>query len=278
MNRPTQPEPYSLTEDALIGPDLPGDVIVARSADQIVDKIAADLVVHAKNCVRQFGDFHLALSGGSTPQPLYERLMYDPQYRMLPWRQTHLWIVDERCVDFADERSNFRSIRETIVDHADIPSEQVHPIFPLSEIADRRYEQELKAALEWREPGQDRLDFILLGMGGDGHTASLFPHSSALREETKLVTIVSDGETPAPGRVSMTFPLINAARFIAVLVTGYSKADAVARLAAREETIATLPVMGLAPVGGELKWYLDAEAAMCDSAVDDEPQTNGETT
>lgn len=258
-------EPYALSGKSLAAPPLPGEAVVAATVDRLIDLVAVDLVAQAKACVRKFGDFHLALSGGSTPQPLYERLMYDPNYRMLPWRRTHLWIVDERCVPFSDDRSNFRMIRETIVDHADIPIEQVHPIFAESETADVDYERELKSALEWREKGQDRLDFILLGMGGDGHTASLFPHSAALEETDRLVAINTGGETPSPGRVTMTYPLINSARMVAVMVAGFSKFDAIQRLAHGEkETVQTLPIMGIMPVGGELKWYLDSEAAGAD--------------
>lgn len=255
-------EPYALSSDSVAAPPLPGEVVAALSVDRVIDRLAADLVAQAKACVRKFGDFHLALSGGSTPQPLYERLMYDPNCRMLPWRRTHLWIVDERCVPFSDERSNYRMICETIVDHADIPMEQVHPIFAESETADIDYEREIRAALEWREKGQDRLDFILLGMGSDGHTASLFPGSSALHEQERLVTIARDGSTPSPGRVTMTFPLLNSARCVAVMVAGLAKAPAIVRLVKGEhETVETLPIKGLLPVGGELKWYLDAEAA-----------------
>jgi hypothetical protein len=110
-------------------PDLPGTVVIRPNADAVIDAIAADMLIHATNCVRTFGDFHLALSGGSTPLPLYERLMIDPRYRDLPWARTHLWIVDERRVPFDDERSNFKHISEIIADHSGIPPEQVHPIF-----------------------------------------------------------------------------------------------------------------------------------------------------
>src|SRR5688500_11683110 len=84
---------YAVGEAKITAPPLPGKVIALETVDELIDRLAADLVVHAENCVRQFGDFHLALSGGSTPQPLYERLMYDPNYRRLPWRRTHLWMV-----------------------------------------------------------------------------------------------------------------------------------------------------------------------------------------
>src|ERR1700741_1275806 len=158
-------------------PELPGEVVVRETVDDLIDAVAADLVVHAHNCVRAFGSFHLALSGGSTPVPLYRRLMYDPNYRDLPWAKTHLWVVNERRVAFQDDRSNFKMINELIGDHSGIPAEQVHPIFALAHDADLEYERVLREELGWREKGQDRLDFVLLGMGADGHTASLFPRS-----------------------------------------------------------------------------------------------------
>src|SRR5690606_10674816 len=105
------------------------------------------------------------------------------------WKRTHLWIVDERRVPFDDPRSNFTMIRETIVDHSDIPREQVHPIFPLADHPDEDYERELREHLGWREKGHDRLDYVLLGMGADGHTASLFPRSPALRDDDRLVLV-----------------------------------------------------------------------------------------
>lgn len=253
-------EPYALRETKIIAPPLPGDVIAIETVDELIDRIAADLVIHAENCVRQFGDFHLALSGGNTPQPLYERLMYDPNYRRLPWRRTHLWMVDERCVPFDDSASNFRAIDETIVDHADIPREQVHPIFAMSDNADVAYEKELREALGWREKGQDRLDFVLLGMGADGHTASLFPHSEALQEKQRLVRFnVSEHATP-PKRVTMTFPIINSARFVAVMVTGSAKAATLRRVCEPDSGADDLPIKGVDPTSGELRWYLDAEA------------------
>lgn len=255
-------EGYSLVDDAISAPALPGSAVTARTVDRLIDLLAADLLVHAVNCVRTFGDFHLALSGGSTPQPLYERLMYDPAYRSLPWRRTHLWIVDERRVPFEDARSNFKMIDETIVDHADIPREQVHPIFAMSDSADAEYEKTLRETLAWREKGHDRLDFVLLGMGADGHTASLFPHSPALREGERLVRINAGPTVTPPNRVTMTYPLINASRVVAVMVTGASKAAMVQRVALGHESCEDIPIKGVRPVGGELRWYLDAEACV----------------
>ena len=254
------PETYELEEAAPAGPPLPGKVVVAKTADALIDLVAAEMVAQAKGCVRQYGDFQLALSGGLTPQPLYERLMYDPDCRAIPWSRTQLWIVDERAVPLDDKRSNFRLIRETIVEHSGIPKQQVHPIEAQSETADRDYESQLREVLQWRERGEDRLDFVLLGMGGDGHTASLFPFTDVLQETRHLVRRVTASGVEVPQRVTMTFPLINAARMIAVLVTGSAKAATIKRVATGTESAEVLPIKGIQPVDGELKWFLDAAA------------------
>ncbi|MBX3356839.1 MAG: 6-phosphogluconolactonase [Phycisphaeraceae bacterium] len=253
-------------------PKLPGTVVVRETADAVVDSIAADLMIHAMSCVRAFGDFHLALSGGKTPLPLYLRMMYDPAYRAFPWNRTHLWIVDERRVPFDDERSNFKAINEIIGDHSDIPREQVHPIFAMADDADVRYERELQECLAWREKGHDRLDYVLLGMGPDAHTASLFPHSPALVEEPerpRLVRINSGPRVTPPDRVTMTFRLINASRFVSVLAVGPEKQPTFERVVKAvgdaagpggREVVQELPILGVRPVGGELRWYLDHAA------------------
>lgn len=244
-------------------PKLPGTVVVRSFVDDVIDSIASDLFLHARNCVRTFGDFHLAVSGGGTPEPLYQRLMYDPAFRELPWKRTHLWIVDERRVPHEDDRSNFKMIRETLVIHSDIPREQVHPINAMSDTADEEYERELRETLAWREKGHDRLDFVVLGMGSDCHTASLFPHSPALAARDRLVVMNSGPTVTPPDRVTMTFELINASRFIGVLVTGSPKREAVERVVNRgggQLTEQDLPILGVRPLGGELRWYLDEAA------------------
>lgn len=241
-------------------PNLPGTVVVRGGVDELLDAMAADLLFQSKACVRAFGDFHLALSGGSTPEPLYRRLMYDPNYRDLPWKRTHLWIVDERRVPFEDDRCNFKMIRETIVSQSDIPREQVHPIDAMSETADTDYERHLREQLGWREKGHDRLDYVLLGMGADGHTASLFPGSPALDSVGRLVVINAGPAVTPPDRVTMTYDLLNASRFIGVMVTGEKKRDTVARIAGGQIAPEEAPILGIRPLAGELRWYLDAAA------------------
>lgn len=247
---------YELEDSELQRPALPGAVVVMREEDELIDRLAAELVLHAENCVREFGDFHLALSAGPTFERLYRRLMYDPNYRWLPWRRTHLWLTAEHCVPFDDERCCYRMISEIVGDHADIPQEQFHPIFAQSETVVDDYETQIREALAWREKGQDRLDYVLLTVGPDGRTAGLLPGSSALRDQEHLVGV--SGDSMNADRVTLTLPFINAARFIAVLMTGPDQASTVQRLVDDGDA---LPISGVAPINGELRWYLDGAAA-----------------
>jgi 6-phosphogluconolactonase len=259
------PEAYDLNDDAPPSVSLPGLVSVQNTKEQVIDVLAADLLVHAQNCVRTFGDFHLALSGGSTPFPLYERLMYDPNLRSFPWTRTHLWMVDERCVPFEHEKSNFRQIKDIIVDHSGIPPEQVHPMLAMLPDAAERYESDLREHLGWRERGQDRLDFVLLGMGDDGHTASLFPGHEAIDERDRLVVRCVGPRVTPPDRVTMTYALLNAARFIAFMICGKAKQAPLRRIIAGSESVRALPASGIRPLAGELKWFLDADAVPPDA-------------
>jgi len=259
-------EPYQL-ESVPKAPKLPGVVILRKSADDAIDAAAAEMMLHAQNCARQFGAFHLALSGGSTPIPLYERLMIDPALRTFPWEATHIWIVDERRVPFDDERSNFRAINEILGDHSGIPAGNLHPIMAMSEGPDMAYEIELRKHLGKRDTGHERLDYVLLGMGADGHTASLFPRSPALfppNSPPRLVRVNSGPTVTPPDRVTMTFELINASRFVGVLVIGSGKCETVARIAAAptvdRAAIEALPILGIRPVAGVMRWYMDHDA------------------
>lgn len=245
-------------------PRLTGAVVLRRDPYDLYASLGAELLLHAHNCVRAFGDFHMALSGGSTPLPFYRRLMTDPMFRDLPWQRTHLWLVDERRVPPDDERCNWSQIAGYMLDHSDIPASQAHPMDQTSPDAAEKYEAELREALGWREKGHDRLDFVLLGMGNDGHTASLFPNSPALAERSRLVVVNEGPNVTPPDRVTMTYPLLNSARLTAILVTGKSKREMVRRVSTERgnpEAERALPILGVRPVGdGLIRWYLDQEA------------------
>jgi 6-phosphogluconolactonase len=264
MSQPQEKPIYEL-EPEPDPPRLTGEAVLRKDPYDLYAALGSELLLHAFNCVRAFGDFHMALSGGSTPLPFYRRLMSDPMFRELPWKRTHLWLVDERRVPMNDERCNWSQIAGYMLDHSDIPPAQVHPMDQMNEQAAEKYEAELREALGWREKGHDRLDFVLLGMGSDGHTASLFPQSPALEERSRLVAINTGPNVTPPDRVTMTYPILNSARFAAVLVTGKGKRETIARIsaAASDDGAAEkhLPILGIRPLGdGILRWYLDHEA------------------
>jgi len=241
---------------------LNGIVHIAPFADDLYDDLATALFTAAVEAVGRRGWFHLALSGGSTPEPFYIRLVTDPRYRDLPWRQTHLWIVDERRVPEDDPRCNYRMIRETLIDHVPLRSRQCHPMPVLANDAAERYEAELRRHVG-AETDVPRLDFVLLGMGDDAHTASLFPHSPALQERERLIAINKGPHVTPPDRVTMTYPLLNAARQLVALVTGAKKTATIQRVAAQlrehgPDPVA-LPITGIEPV--RMAWFLDAQAA-----------------
>ncbi|MBT8484724.1 MAG: hypothetical protein HKO59_11495 [Phycisphaerales bacterium] len=256
-----QDDGYGLEADALEPPPLPGTVVVRAGADELIDCVAADLVVHAENCVREFGDFHIALSGGAVFEPLYRRLMYDPNYRRIPWRRTHLWFVVERCMPFEEPGSVFRQISETLGDHADIPPEQFHPIFAEKVTAAADYETLLREVLAWREKGQDRLDYVLLTTDASGATAGIYADGALEDTGPELVRRSLRPRDPETNAVTLTPQLINAARFIAVLVTGAEAAPTLQRLADAPDACGDLPIHAIAPLNGEMTWYLDGPAS-----------------
>lgn len=241
--------------------NLTGSVHVAPDADQLYDELAASLLGIAVESINARGLFHLALSGGSTPEPFYHRLVIDPNLRHFPWLQTHLWIVDERRVPEDDDRNNYRMIRESLADHIPIKTRQLHPMPVMENDPAALYEDQLRQVF-----GSDdlpRLDFILLGMGADAHTASLFPHSDAIHVTDRWIAVNKGDAVTPPPRVTMTYPLLNAARHLGVLVTGSKKADTLRKIETQLQTAPApdeMPITGIAPTDGDLVWYLDAPA------------------
>lgn len=242
--------------------NLPGRTHVAKDKDALFEDLAFRMIGLADQAISDRGVFHIALSGGSTPEPFYMSLCIDPRFRTMPWEKTHLWIVDERRVPEDNDKSNFKMMRESLIDQVPMPSRNVHPMPVMDDDPAGEYEASLREAFA----GVDvpRIDFMLLGMGGDCHTASLFPHSAAVGVNDRWI-VVNEGEnvTP-PDRVTMTYPMLNAARHIGVLIVGSSKAEALQRVST-QTTIGpdpvNLPITGVTPTDGDFVWYLDAEAA-----------------
>jgi len=236
---------------------LCGQLVVAASPEAVARRLAADLVHALHDRLDQASAVHLALSGGSSPQGLYQLLATGAGYGPGDWARTHVWLVDERCVPDDDPRLNFGMIRSTLVDHVPIPPAQVHPMPVGLPDGDRCYENDLRGAL-----ASGRIDAAVLGMGPDGHTASLFPRSPALDERQAWVRFNDGDRVTAPRpRMTLTYPILRTTRFLVVLVTGAAKHPALRAAARTPDDLHTYPIVGIRPADdGRLVWYLDRAA------------------
>lgn len=248
-------EPYGVEPEPTL-PDLPGEIVHRAQADQMYDALAADLMIHAGNCVRSFGDFHLALSVGRPQVTLYLRLMTDPAFREFPWNRSHVWLTSEAEVPPGDARSRIAEIRSIFADHAGMPARHIHAVpWPGGAAA---YEEQFQTTLAWREPGQDRLDAAVLGIHPTGEPEGISVSTGA-DEPAALVRASDDvsrhGEPPVGG-VTLTPRVLRATRLIAVVGSGVESHAAV-RAA---ENGGRLKFEAIAPVGGTLRWYIDGAA------------------
>lgn len=236
-------------------------VLVARDLAGAAELAAQEVVARAQAAASLRGRFTLALAGGRTPQALHA-LLADPAQPFrarVPWARTEVFFGDERCVPPGHPDSNYRAAREALLAHVPLPERQVHRMRgedPDPAASARAYETELRAALGPGE-GVPRLDLVLLGVGPDGHTASLFPGTAALEPSGELVAA---NHVPRLGawRLTFTLPLLDAARAVVFLVSGEEKAAAVA---AALEGGADVPAARVRPNRGDLLWVLDAAAA-----------------
>ncbi len=232
---------------------------------------AADLfALAAQEAAAARGRFAVALSGGETPRALYRMIARQQFSQKIPWRRVQLYWGDERCVPPDDAASNFGMARDAFLKHVPIGDANVHRVLgeePPAKAA-LTYEKELRALAALERPKSELpvFDLVLLGLGGDGHTASLFPHSDALEVEERfaVATQAPDGSP----RITVTYPVINAARRVWFLVSGAQKAGMVAEVMEGLMVPAAVPAQGVRPVHGQLTWLLDeAAAAELDPAV-----------
>ena len=210
------------------------------------------------------GRFALNLSGGSTPKALYALLAQPPYRDRMPWDRTHLFWGDERFVPPDHPDSNFRMVQEALLAHVAIPAPQVHAIPTDTTPADcaARYQRTLQAfyGAATLDPARPLFDVTLLGLGEDGHTASLFPGTAALAERTAWVVDVV-GAKPEP-RLTLTYPVLESSREVAFLLAGAAKHAMLGRL---EERDMSLPAARVQPVG-DLLFLIDRAAAEGDAA------------
>jgi 6-phosphogluconolactonase len=232
-----------------------GEALALRAADLFA--LAAQEAAAAR------GRFAVALSGGETPRALYRLLARQQFSQKVPWRRVHLYWGDERCVPPDDAASNYGMARDAFIKHVPIVPANVHRMRgedPPGEAAPA-YDAELRGLAAQERPRREVpvFDLVLLGLGGDGHTASLFSHSEALPESARfcVATQAPDGSP----RLTVTYPVVNAARRVWFLVSGAAKAGMVAEVLEGLRVPAAVPAQGVAPLHGQLTWLLDEAAA-----------------
>jgi 6-phosphogluconolactonase len=239
------------------------DIRVYPDLSTLEDAVAQHFLLATTQAVQQRNRALIALSGGSTPLGLFHLLGGDAYRTTLPWQQMHFFWVDERCVPPQNEQSNYGQFKRNVLDPLNISDKQVHPIDgtqPPEQAADR-YQEMLHL---WAEEGQKlpRFDWVLLGMGDDGHTASLFPgqtHPHML--QSAVIPVTADyGDRPAQ-RVTLTPLVLNLARQIVFMVSGKAKAERLREVLQDDPDPMRLPAQRIQSVEGRLVWMIDDAAA-----------------
>jgi len=240
----------------------PIEFVVFPDMARLAQAAAERFVELARQAISTHQRFLVALSGGNTPKPLYELLAAKVFAEKIDWIRVQVFFTDERCVAPSHPDSNYRAARLVLFEKVPIPPANVHRIRgELSPaVAARLYQGELRSILGAR----GRFDLILLGMGTDGHTASLFPRSEALEEKDERV-VTTYVKALAAWRITLTLPVINAARHILFLVSGPEKAPALSRVFSGEP----LPAGRVKPDAGVLLWFVDQDAASSIASDDD---------
>ncbi len=235
------------------------DVRVFPTPAELFPAAATEFIRLAQEAIRISGRFTVALSGGSTPKNLFKLLAGFPAAD-IPWEQVYFFFGDERHVPPDDPESNFRMANESLLSKIHARSENVFRIHAEedAETAANNYEQQLIKFFNL-QPGEfPRFDLIMLGLGPDGHTASLFPGSKGLSEKHRLV-IANWVEKFNAFRITFTYPVLNQAACVTFMAAGADKADAVRRVL--QDKMQGPPAGGVMPVDGKLLWFLDRDAA-----------------
>ncbi len=224
------------------------------------NELALDFSRYLAILIAARDEVHIALSGGSTPKVVFDELAANFQPD-IDWNKVHLYWGDERCVSPEDEQSNYKMTADHLISKIQIPATNIHRVFgendPLEEA--KRYGDLLSEKLP-RANGLPQFDLVVLGMGDDGHTASIFPHEIDLWESDRCCEVATHPET-GQNRITITGQLINNAGIVAFLVTGDNKAEKVKEIHGQEGAYQTYPASLVAPTTGKLLWFLDASAA-----------------
>ena len=246
---------------------------VEPDAAALASRAAHHFVEMVSEAVAARGRARIAISGGSTPKPAFQ-LLADPNQpwrARMPWENLDLYWVDERTVppDAAD--SNYRMTREALLDHVPLKPEQIHRMEGELDphVAASRYESELRNSFRLEGAESPRFDLIALGMGDDGHTASLFPHTEAIHEMSRLV-IANQVPQKDTWRITLTWPVITHASSVFFLIAGEDKAKILKEVLTGPHDPERLPSQLIWPVSGILTLFLDRAAAALLPATDGE--------
>jgi 6-phosphogluconolactonase len=214
----------------------------------------------AERTLKEGDRFSVVLSGGSTPRRTYELLAKAPFRDRVAWPRVHVFWGDERCVPADDPRSNWRMARETLLDHVPIPPGHIYPILcsQSPESGAREYEAKLRS---YFAGGAARFDLVFLGLGENGHTASLFPGTPVLKERKRWVSEVYVAEQDLY-RVTLTAPVIKGAAVVVFLVSGKAKANVLKEVLEGTQDPLRLPAQLVYPGNGEIYWFIDQEAGV----------------
>jgi 6-phosphogluconolactonase len=236
------------------------EIIIEPDGARLAGKGAEIFCRTAKKSVAINGCFSVAVSGGSTPRAMHRSLSEEPYASEIPWGSIHIFWTDERVVPFEDPESNFGVAQRDFLDKLTIPSAQVHPmpVWVTPERGAALYQEELEGFFQRLGSDDPAFDLIFLGIGKDGHIASLFPAQEALDERKRWVVAVKGG-IPYVSRLTMTYSIINYARQIVFLVSGRDKSEILRNIF--EEKQLGLPVQKIQPFRGRLTWLLDQDAA-----------------
>lgn len=234
------------------------DVLVCRNARSAAQEVAERFTSAALSSVAAQGIFHVAIPGGSSSRAAFELLASEPYASLIPWDRTMVFFTDERCVPPDHKDSNYRLANDLLLSRVPIPPSNVYR-FP-GELPPIEAAAEYEQVLGQKMGERPRFDLVVLGMGEDTHTASLFPNSPALDETQKLAAANFVAKLEAH-RLTLTIPVIRGARRVLVLALGSAKAHAVKEVLQGEANERLHPVQSVAPIDGRLLWVVDQEAA-----------------
>ena len=245
----------------------PPVVDIFPDATALAHAAAERIVVSAEHAIDAGREFVVALSGGSTPRGTYELLAREPLTSRVDWSRVRVVWGDERCVPPSDAESNYRMARESLLDHVPIPSTNVHRIHGEHDpvVAAASYEATLRTLFRTSNgppssaPGHN-IDLALLGLGDNGHTASIFPQSAIVDEQSRWV-MADYVAAVSMWRVTLTSPILNAAAELLFLVSGGTKANVLKRVLEGPRHPRELPAQLIAPTRGRIRWLVDRAAA-----------------